>query len=84
MRVYDAKIVYSLVSLGEDVRLDRPEKVVEYLRMGVRVVLVLDPASETASLYRPEVLQELLHKDAELTVPDVLPGFAVQVASLFE
>lgn len=32
MRVYDAKIVYSLVSLGEDVRLDRPEKVVEYLR----------------------------------------------------
>ncbi len=32
MRVYEAKIVYSLVSLGEDVRLDKPEKVAEYLR----------------------------------------------------
>jgi DNA repair protein RadC len=32
MRVFDAKIVYSLVSLGDDVRLDQPEKVVEYLR----------------------------------------------------
>ena len=32
MRVYEAKIVYSLVSLGEEVRLDRPEAVVEYLR----------------------------------------------------
>jgi DNA repair protein RadC len=32
MRVYDAKIVYSLVSLGDDVRLDQPDKVVEYLR----------------------------------------------------
>jgi hypothetical protein len=32
MRVYEAKIVYSLVSLGEEVRLDRPEKVADYLR----------------------------------------------------
>ncbi len=32
MHVYDAKIVYSLVSLGDDVRLDQPDKVVEYLR----------------------------------------------------
>ncbi len=32
MRVYEAKIVYSLVSLGEEVRLDRPEMVADYLR----------------------------------------------------
>ncbi len=32
MRVYEAKLVYSLVSLGDDVRLDRPQKVVDYLR----------------------------------------------------
>lgn len=32
MRVYEAKLVYSLVSLGENVRLDSPEKVAEYLR----------------------------------------------------
>lgn len=32
MRVYEAKMVYSLVSLGEDVQLDKPAKVAEYLR----------------------------------------------------
>lgn len=32
MRVYEAKIAYTLISLGDSVRLDRPEKVAEYLR----------------------------------------------------
>ena len=32
MRVYEAKIVYSLVSLGEEVRLDKPASIVAYLR----------------------------------------------------
>ena len=32
MRVYEAKMVYSLVSLGEEVQLDTPSKVSEYLR----------------------------------------------------
>ncbi len=32
MRVFEAKMVYSLVSLGEDVKLDQPSKVAEYLR----------------------------------------------------
>ncbi len=32
MRVYEAKLVYSLLSLGDDVQLDRPETAVEYLR----------------------------------------------------
>lgn len=31
MRIYEAKIVYSLVSLGDDVRLDTPAKLVKYL-----------------------------------------------------
>ena len=32
MRVYEANLVYSLVSLGEEIRLDRPEKILGYLR----------------------------------------------------
>ena len=32
MRVYEAKMVYSLISLGEEVNLNKPAKVVEYLR----------------------------------------------------
>src|ERR1043165_1715992 len=31
MRVYEAKLVYSLVSLGDEMKLDRPDKVVDYL-----------------------------------------------------
>ena len=32
MRVFECKISYSLVSLGEEIRLDRADKVAEYLR----------------------------------------------------
>ena len=32
MRVYEAKMVYSLISLGEEFRLDKPDKVADYLR----------------------------------------------------
>jgi len=32
MRVFEAKMVYSLVSLGEEVQLDNPSKVADYLR----------------------------------------------------
>jgi hypothetical protein len=32
MRVFEAKMVYSLVSLGEEVQLDNPAKVADYLR----------------------------------------------------
>lgn len=32
MRVYEAKLTYNLISLGEEIQLDRPEKVVAYLR----------------------------------------------------
>ncbi len=32
MRVYEAKLIYSLVSLGEEVQLNRPNKVADYLR----------------------------------------------------
>lgn len=32
MRVFECKLTYSLVSLGEEIRLDRPEKVADYLR----------------------------------------------------
>lgn len=32
MRVFEAKLVYSLVSLGEEVQLNQPSKVADYLR----------------------------------------------------
>ncbi len=59
-------------------------KVGEYLKAGVRVVIVLDPASASASVYRPDELQQIFHNGDALVVPDVLPGFSVVVRQLFE
>jgi Uma2 family endonuclease len=59
-------------------------KVGEYLGCGVRVVIVLDEVSLTASVYRAEEIQRIFDNGDELTVPDVLPGFGVAVRRLFE
>ena len=58
-------------------------KVIEYLKAGVRVVVVLDPKSETASVYRDDEFQQIFHNGDPLTIPDVLPGFSVAVNELF-
>lgn len=59
-------------------------KVGEYLRANVTVVIVLDAATSTASTCRREAGQQIFKTDEELTIPDVLPGFAVAVRRLFE
>ena len=58
-------------------------KVAEYLEAGVEVVVILDPTTETASVYRPDELQQIFDNGDELVLPDVLPGFAVPVRRLF-
>ncbi|MSU78634.1 MAG: Uma2 family endonuclease [Gemmataceae bacterium] len=59
-------------------------KVIEYLNAGVRVVVVLDEPSATASVYRSDEIQQIFHNGDELVIPDVLPGFAVPVRRFFE
>ena len=59
-------------------------KVIEYLDAGVRVVIVLDEPSCSASVYRAEEIQQIFHNGDDLVVPDVLPGFAVPVRRFFE
>jgi Uma2 family endonuclease len=59
-------------------------KVSEYLKAGVRVVLVFDVPTMTVSVCRDTELQTILHAGDELTLLDVLPGFAVRVGTLFE
>ena len=58
-------------------------KMLDYLRVGVPVVLILDPHTRSVSVFRNEVRQEIFEAETELRLPDVLPGFAVSVASLF-
>ncbi len=59
-------------------------KMLEYLRAGVSVVVVLDPRTESASVFRPDERQEIFEAADDLIVPDELPDFRVSVQSLFE
>jgi Uma2 family endonuclease len=61
-------------------------KVGEYLGIGVPAVLVLDPDTATASVYRnqPGQGQQIFNRGDTLTIPEVLPGFSLPVARFFE
>lgn len=63
---------------------DVVEKVLDYLRAGVDVIVVLDPTTASATVFRPQIRQDIFTADQTLTLPDVLPGFAVVVGKLFE
>ena len=59
-------------------------KVTEYLSAGVNAVCVLDPIVGTAMVYRDEGTPETFAADADLVVPDVLPGFRARVGEFWE
>ena len=59
-------------------------KMLDYIRAGVPVVVVLDPKTQSASVFRDQERQEVVEAEESLTLPDVLPGFAVPVARFFE
>ena len=59
-------------------------KAYEYLEAGVAVVVLLFPETQSATIFRNEELPVQLGSEAELTLPDVLPGFAVRVSAFFD
>jgi Uma2 family endonuclease len=67
-----------------DRRADVLAKVVEYLRAGVTLVVVLHEQRGTATVYHPERDEVQLVADQELDLSDVLPGFRVPVGRFFE
>jgi Uma2 family endonuclease len=58
-------------------------KVAEYWNAGVAVVVVVDPADASVIVYRETARPTIFTAADSLTLPDVLPGFAVPVAELF-
>jgi Uma2 family endonuclease len=59
-------------------------KTLEYLDSKVSVVVILDPATKSAIIYRDNEPPKTYSTEQVLTVPDILPGFSVNVGSLFE
>ena len=60
------------------------DKAFAYLNAGTRLVWVLEPRSQTVTVYRSESNITLLTREDTLTGEDVVPGFACPVSQLFE
>ena len=67
---------------------DRPDpvddKIAEYLRAGVRLVLVFDPDAGTVTACTPSAAPRVYSAADTLSGGDVLPGFQVRIAELFK
>jgi Uma2 family endonuclease len=59
-------------------------KVAEYLKAGVRIVVVLDPDPQTAHVFAGDEPPQSLASDEDLTLPGALDGFVVRVGKFFE
>jgi Uma2 family endonuclease len=60
------------------------QKTQEYLAAGSRLVWVVDPSLRSATVYRPDGSARVLRDEDTLEGEDVLEGFAVRLADLFE
>ncbi len=67
-----------------DVQSRIAEKALGYLSAGTRLVWVLEPVSQTVTVYRSETDIETLTRDETLTGEDIIPGFTCSVEDLFE
>jgi Uma2 family endonuclease len=59
-------------------------KIVDYLAGGVPLAVLIDPPTRTASVFGEPFGQRMFGPADTLTLPEVLPGFAVPVARFFE
>jgi Uma2 family endonuclease len=62
---------------------DALAKIAMYLDAGVRLVWLVDPASQTVTIFRPDSMPAKLGAADSLDGGDVLPGFTVPVAEIF-
>jgi Uma2 family endonuclease len=60
------------------------DKVIDYLEHGVRLVWVVHPVRQTVTVWQPDRSSRTLSVVDELDGGDVLPGFRVAVAEIFE
>lgn len=58
-------------------------KIQEFLSLGTQVGMLVDPVARVVEVYRPNTPKELLGSEDILTLPDLLPRFAVAIAQLW-
>lgn len=60
------------------------DKVDDWLQAGVKVVWVMNPIKKTITIYADDTNPILLNQTDTLTGGDLLPGFTLPLASIFE
>jgi Uma2 family endonuclease len=68
--------------LNDDIR-DLQDKMQEYLENGCRLGWLIDPRTEQVEIYRPSQPVELLRSPISLSGESVLPGFVLNLRSIF-
>ena len=64
-------------------RPDTAQKVLEYLEIGVRLVLVVDPDARTITTHRPNGALMCHTESDAVPCQDVIPGFSLAAANVF-
>ena len=67
-----------------DEAVDLNNKIMEYLGAGVKLIWVLYPQTKSVLIVRPDGTANWLAGEAELTGEAVVPGFKVNISSLFQ
>jgi Uma2 family endonuclease len=62
---------------------DLYRKIGEYLDVGVRAVVVLEPEARIAQVFFPDAMPQKLGPEEELTLPEILGDFRVPVGQFF-
>ena len=60
------------------------DKVIQYLEAGAHRVWIVDPVARTVMIYRPDGSAVLLHGDDTIDGEDVLAGFSLALAEIFD
>lgn len=60
------------------------EKVADWLRGGARIVLVLDPQKKSLSVHRIGSKVQMFGVEDTFTAEDVVPGWSLRIAGVFE
>lgn len=74
-------LVIEVVSTHDEVE-ESNEKVEEYLKVGVSLVWVIDPANELVYIHHADGTVAKLRSNGTLTGEDLLPGFSCTVAEI--
>jgi Uma2 family endonuclease len=75
-------LAFEVVSKSDSLSKQR-QKVQNYLSLGMVVGVVVDPRTRTVEVYRPGQEPIVLQNGNTLTVPELLPGWEMEVESIW-